>query len=87
MFKAFLTIVATGVLSFVFTDIHSESAFFSVVLPLAVLFSAMALAVWFVLLFHKHGINQYAGGRAIDDGAPVAPDDFGGIGGDGDGSG
>lgn len=88
MFKSLVIIVITGGVSFILTDIESESAFRSVVSPLVAVLSAMALAVWLVLLFHKDGIDRRTTGRGADGGgAPVAPDDFGGFGGGSDSSG
>ena len=47
-----------GAVSFYFTDVESESALYSVMLPVIDVIALTSLAVWFVALFHKLGIKQ-----------------------------
>ena len=58
MFKSLILICAIGVTSFIFTDIGSASTFFGLVLPLVFFLSLIAIALWFVMLFHKKGVTQ-----------------------------
>jgi hypothetical protein len=83
--KSLIIIVTTGAVSFAFTDVKSDSAFLSLMLPVVVLLSAIALAIWVVLLVHRSGIDQHVDGRNGDIHAPIAPDDFLGPGDGGDG--
>lgn len=80
MIKSLLIIIALGVPSFMYTDIQSSSAFYSIILPLTVFVTLVSLAFWFVALFHKLGIDQTAGSSSGDSSG------FGGFdGGGGDG--
>lgn len=63
MIKSFIFIVIMGASALKFTDMQSDSAFFSVLLPFTVFFSALALAFWFVILFQKKGIKQNVSGK------------------------
>ena len=56
----------TGVISLIFTDIQSSSVLHSDILPLIVFIALVALAVWFVALFHKYDINQTDTTRGAD---------------------
>ncbi|MCP3665099.1 MAG: hypothetical protein GY696_21810 [Gammaproteobacteria bacterium] len=58
MIKSILFIIALGAASFTYTDIHSSSIFYSIILPLFVFISLVALGLWFVVLFYRIGINQ-----------------------------
>lgn len=58
MIKSLLIIISLGVPSFIYTDIQSSSVFDSIMLPLIVFIALVSLAFWFVVLFHKLGINQ-----------------------------
>lgn len=60
MIKALLSIIFVGGFSLRFVDLSNDSAFFSMFLPFLVFMSALALALWFVTLFHKRGISQNA---------------------------
>ena len=58
MIKSFILITATGVSSFTYTDIESSGAFHSIVLPIVDVMSLIAIAIWFVMMFHKKGVSQ-----------------------------
>ena len=58
MIKALGIILMVGGLSIYNSDIGSESAFVSILLPIASVISLIALALWIVVLFHKRGISQ-----------------------------
>jgi len=53
-----LIILVVGGSSLHFTDMESDSAFYSVFLPVLDVFCFIALALWIVFRFHKSGINQ-----------------------------
>jgi hypothetical protein len=53
-----IAIIVIGGFSIYFADLNAESAFATVVLPLAILLSLIGLALWFVCLFHKLGVKQ-----------------------------
>ena len=55
---SFLIIVITAFISFFFTDLESDSVFFSLVLPFVDFIILIVAALWLVFLFHKFGINQ-----------------------------
>jgi hypothetical protein len=61
MFRGLLVILLVGGLSFHYAELGSASALRSVILPIAVLLSLIALALWLVLFFHRYGINQRTG--------------------------
>ena len=80
MIKSLFIIIALGVPSFIYTDIQSSSAFYSIMLPLIVFSTLVSLAFWFVTLFHKLGVNQTTSSSSGDSSG------FGGFdGGGGDG--
>jgi len=58
MIKSLILICSAAVSSFIYTDIKGENLFFSLFLPLIFIISLIALAIWFVVLFHKNGIDQ-----------------------------
>lgn len=82
MFKAFIIIVFVGVASYAFTDLGSDSAFLSIILPVWVLVSLVSFAIWPVLLIHKTGLDKEQGIQKIENNAPITPNDYGGFGGD-----
>ena len=61
MIKSLILISIVGATSFTYTDLESDSAFFSIFLPFVDFCSLVALALWFVTLFHKKGITQSTG--------------------------
>lgn len=75
MIKSFILITAIGVTSFIYTDIEGSSVFRGIVLPVVDVMSLVAIAIWFVMMFHQKGISQ-----TIDSGGG----DGGGFGGGGD---
>ena len=56
--KNILLITIIGTTSFIYTDIESQNILFSVILPLLVFLSLVAIAIWFVMFFHRQGISQ-----------------------------
>ena len=58
MIKSLFLIIVTGAIAFIFTDIQSSSVIHSAILSFIVFIALVALAVWFVTLFHKFDINQ-----------------------------
>lgn len=58
MIKALAIILLIGSLSIYYSNLDSESAFASILLPLTSVLSLIALALWAVCLFHKKGIDQ-----------------------------
>jgi uncharacterized membrane protein YgcG len=58
MIKSLISILALGGLSFFYTDIESTSLLLSILLPVVVFLSLLALGFWFVALFYKLGIKQ-----------------------------
>lgn len=66
MIKTILLIITIGVTSFIYTDIESSNAFFSMVLPFIDFVALVSLALWFVMLFHKKGITQTSGSDGGD---------------------
>ncbi len=56
--KSILLIIIIGTTSFIYTDIESENILFSVLLPLIDFISLVAVAIWFVIFFHRQGISQ-----------------------------
>lgn len=75
--KSLFIILAGLVISWIYTDLSSESTLTSIVAPLGVLIFLISLAVWLVLFFHNRGVDQ----TTPYDG------DSGGFGGFGDGGG
>ena len=53
-----ICILLAGFLSLKFTDLQSESVFFSWVLPVCFFISLIALAIWAVSFFYQKGISQ-----------------------------
>ena len=74
MIKSILLIFTIGVTSFLHTDLNDPNIFFSLFLPVVNFLSLIALAIWFVILFHKNGVNQTSsssgdsGGGGFDSG-------------------
>ena len=66
MIKSLFIIIVTGVIAFIFTDIQSSSVLHSAIFPFIFFIALVALAVWFVTLFHHFEINQTAGIRGAD---------------------
>ncbi len=66
MIKSLLLIVASAGVSLHYSDLESESAFYSVLLPVVAVISLISLTLWCVLLFHRRGINQKAPRRMGD---------------------
>lgn len=60
MIRALLVILALAGVSFYYTDIGGDSVLASVLLPIVLVLSLIALALWLVLLFHRRGISQYS---------------------------
>jgi len=58
MFKSILIIITIGAVSFLYTDIESSSTIYSAILPLVDFVDLFALAIWFVVLFNRHGISH-----------------------------
>lgn len=82
MIKSIVVILITGVTSFIYTDLDNENTFFSLFLPFVVFLSLVALALWFVALFHKLRIPQTAESHNYD-----SAGEFGGFEGGGGDSG
>ena len=74
MIKGLIIIITIGSISFIFTDVKSPSVFFSVMLPLGTFIALVALAIWWVVLLYKLGVNQTSGSSG------GGPGDFGGFG-------
>jgi hypothetical protein len=87
MLKSLIIIIPVGVLSYTFTDVETQSLLQSVVLPIAVLMSIISAVIWLVLLFSMIGVDENRGIQKIENNAPISPDDFGEMGGGGDGGG
>lgn len=68
MIKSLITIISIGIASFTYTNIESNSVFLSIALPISFFISLVALAVWFVMLFHKNDIPQITDSRGSDPG-------------------
>ena len=58
MIRSLLAILLVGGLSIYHADFDSESALYSVLLPLLALLSLIALALWIVTLLHRKGVQQ-----------------------------
>lgn len=58
MIKALAIILLIGLPALRYAELGSDSAVEAVLLPVLCLFSGIALAVWFVLLFYKLGVKQ-----------------------------
>ena len=58
MFLSLFIIISSGSLSFYFTDLDSEVAFYAMVLPIMNLFILIALGLWVVTMFDKFGVDQ-----------------------------
>ena len=58
MWRSLIVILAFIGLTYAGVDLHSESTFDSVVLPLAVVLGFIALAIWFVGWLYQRGANQ-----------------------------
>lgn len=72
-----------GSAAFYHSDLESEAAFDSIVLPILVTLSLMALALWFVALFHNSGMKQTYSSNSDTGGGSGFGGDAGGDGGDG----
>jgi hypothetical protein len=81
MIKSLFIIIVVGVSSFFYTDIKSNSAFYSGVLPFVDFIVLVALAIWFVVMFQRQGISQTTNYSSVD--SFVAGDYNGCDGGDG----
>lgn len=86
MLRAFIIIVITAGASYAFTDLDSSSTFLSVVLPVLLLVSVILFALWTALFMCKIGIDRDECMQKAQNDAPIAPDDFGGFGGDSGGA-
>ena len=69
MIKSLVAIVLAGLPALLYADLKSESVLEATVLPVIVLLSALGLAVWLGILFHKLGSRQggpssYGGGTS-----------------------
>jgi len=84
MFKALFYIVATAGMAYAFTDLKSDSAFLSIILPIVFALSFIAFALWVALFINKTGLDKQDGIQKVENNAPVSPNDLGGSGG-GDG--
>lgn len=78
MIKSIILICIIGATSFTYTDLESESAFFSMFLPFIDFLSLVAIALWFVALFHKKGITQTTESHKGDSGGGFGGFDGGG---------
>ena len=58
MIRSIIIIIAIGGTSFYYTDIQSTSKVYSALFPFVDFLALVALAFWFVALFHRHSINQ-----------------------------
>ena len=79
--RALLVIIGVAVASFHYTDLESDSAFHSVLLPLVFVASLIALAVWLVMRMNPTGGSGGGGGGYFGGGGGSG--DCGGGGGDG----
>ena len=61
MFKSLAIILLVAALSIYNSDLNSESAVLSLLLPILSVISLVALALWLVAFFHRRGINQKTG--------------------------
>ena len=77
MTKSLLLICTSGGISLFYADIESSGVFLRIVLPVVIFLSLIALALWFVILFHKKGIKQ-----TLDSHDGGGTGGFGGDGGD-----
>ena len=80
MIKSIILICIIGTTSFIYTDLKNPNTFFSMFLPFIDFISLVALALWFVTLFHKKGITQSTGPHTGDTGSGFSGSD--GSGGD-----
>ena len=78
MLLRLIIILAVGGTSIYFSDFESEATLNSIALPIVAALALIALALWFVALFHKFGVQQTYNSSS-DGGA--------GFGGDGGGDG
>ena len=79
MIKSIILICIIGTTSIIYTDLKNPNTFFSMFLPFIDFISLVALALWFVTLFHKKGITQTTASQNGDTGGG-----FGGFDGGGD---
>ncbi|MCP4877742.1 MAG: hypothetical protein GY896_19985 [Gammaproteobacteria bacterium] len=77
MIKVLALILVIGGTSIYYTDMESESALASVLLPILVVISLIALALWLVTLFHNRGIVQTTH-SSVDGSSGFMGDDSGG---------
>ena len=80
MTLSLITILTVGSVSLYFTDIESKSVLLSVLLPIVDLISLIALAFWFVWLFHKRGVKQTFSSSSETGGVGMGGDFLGGDG-------
>ena len=66
--KILILILIGLVVSFIYTDLKSDSALTNIVAPLGILVFLISLAIWLVMLFHKKGIDQNTSPGGIDSG-------------------
>jgi len=66
MIKSIIIICTIGATSFIYTDIESSNVLFSMVLPFVNFLLLISVAIWFVMLFHKNGVNQTTNSRGGD---------------------
>ena len=81
MTKSIIIILAVGITSFFYTDIKSTSMLYSAILPFMDFLALVALALCFVVYFHKHGINKISSSSNFD--STIFSGFDGGEGGDG----
>ena len=67
MARSFFSIILIGGASLYFAELGSESVLQSVVLPLIVFLSVVALCFWLVAFFHRRGVKQtgYSSGDGV----------------------
>ena len=66
MVKSLIAILSAAGASLHYSNLESQSAFYSVLLPLVAAVSLIALTLWCVLKFHQRGISQRAQRRVGD---------------------
>ena len=72
MFRILVAIVGIAAAGAHYSDLSSPSAFKSVFLPLCAVLAFVALALWFVVLFHRKGMSQTSSTRG-----GISSDSFG----------
>jgi len=81
MFLILIFILTVGGLAIYFSDLESESALHSIVLPIVVTLALITLALWLVALFHKLGVKQTYSSSSDGSGPGIGGDIGGGEGG------